>query len=415
MMAFRADCWTEKLTSCRAVTPPKRSMRCEMSRMGPDIPRKTTCLLYTGETTPGSPKLESASPRRDSRLPSAQGFETLLLRFGRGLLVRSRRRSRRRRLLRLLLDALGHHPDGPPRRRIPDRVQRLHRPDVLRLVIRVEEDDGRTLRRFLALRHPEVRLEPVLGGGVGERLVVQVPDPGLVHLEDHLRQVRRRRLVQHLRRGLLRDADADLLLHQRREDHEDDQEHQHHVDQRRDVDVRARALAGADGHCHGYGAPFSSSAASETPLSFALEAQSSTGRTLPYSTSVSALIITRLPASAAPLMAAMTSSCFAGVLSCSMYTLPSLVTLMNAGSAPWPVTACFALGSSTLFPRWSMGVTTMKMMRSTRTTSTSGVMLMSERTPLFAPTSIPMAQAFAAVEAAVVFGLVPGLVSGSSK
>src|SRR6266403_87389 len=321
MMAFRPDCWTEKLTSCRAVTPPKRSTRCEMSRRGVDIRRKTTCLLYRGEPDPDPLKQEARAPRRDSRLPSAQGSEALLLRFGRGLgrsRWRARRRFRSRRLLRLLLDALGHHPDGPPRRRIPDRVQRLHRPDVLRLVIRIEEDDGRTLRRFLVLRHPEIRLEPLLGRGVGERLVVQVPDPGLVHLEDHLRQVRRRRLVQHLRRGLLRNADADLLLHQRREDHEDDQEHQHHVDQGRDVDVRARALAGADRHCHGYGAPFSSSAASETPLSFALEAQSSTGRTLPYSTSVSALIITRLPASAAPLMAAMTSSCFAGVLSCSM-------------------------------------------------------------------------------------------------
>src|SRR5882762_8456206 len=320
MMAFSADSCTEKLTSCSAVTPPKRSTRCEMSRRGVDIRRKSTCLLYRGKPAPDPPKQEARAPRRDSRLPSSQ-VSKLLLRFGRGLLVRSRRRARRarrRRLLRLLLDALGHHPDGPPRRRIPDRIQRLHRPDVLRLVIRIEEDDRRPLRRFLALRHPEVRPEPVLRGGVGERLVVQVPDPGLVHLEDHLGQVWRRRLVQHLRRGLLRDADADLLLHQRREDHEDDQEHQHHVDQRRDVDVRARALAGADGHCHGYGAPFSSSAASETPLSFALEAQSSTGRTLPYSTSVSALIITRLPASAAPLMAAMTSSCFAGVLSCSM-------------------------------------------------------------------------------------------------
>src|SRR2546426_5438497 len=55
---------------------------------------------------------------------------------------------------------------------------------------------------------------------------------------------------------------------------------------------------------------------------------------------------------------------------------------MNAGSAPWPATACLALGSSTLLPRWSIGVTTMKMMSSTSTTSTSGVMLMSERTPL---------------------------------
>src|SRR5579859_1731238 len=36
------------------------------------------------------------------------------------------------------------------------------------------------------------------------------------------------------------------------------------------------------------------------------------------------------------------------------------------------------------------GVSTMKMMRSTSTTSTSGVMLMSERGPFLAPTSMPM-------------------------
>src|SRR5438067_12127842 len=89
-------------------------------------------------------------------------------------------------------------------------------------------------------------------------------------------------------------------------------------------------------------------------------------------------------------MAATTCSCVAGVLSCSTKTSPVLVTLMNAGSAPCPVTACFALGSSTLFPRWSMGVITMKMIRSTSTTSTSGVMLMSERTPLLVASN-PMA------------------------
>src|SRR5438477_12297735 len=64
---------------------------------------------------------------------------------------------------------------------------------------------------------------------------------------------------------------------------------------------------------------------------------------------------------------------------------------MKAGSGPCcPTAACLALGSSTALPRWSMGVTTMKMMSSTSTTSTSGVMLMSERTPPLLSTSIPI-------------------------
>src|ERR1700742_1638958 len=42
-------------------------------------------------------------------------------------------------------------------------------------------------------------------------------------------------------------------------------------------------------------------------------------------------------------------------------------------------------GRRTSLPRWSMGVTTMKMMSSTSTTSTSGVMLISALTPLPEP------------------------------
>src|SRR5712692_1964996 len=138
--------------------------------------------------------------------------------------------------------------------------------------------------------------------------------------------------------------------------------------------------------------PFNSSAASWTPFSFALEARSSTGRTAPYSVFTSALIMTRLPSATAPFIASMSCSGEAGCLSLSMYVFPSAVTLTKSGSGPCALfwTAFRALGSSTLFPRWSMGVTTMKMIRSTSTTSTSGVMLMSERTPDFAPMSIAM-------------------------
>src|SRR5262245_8505438 len=51
----------------------------------------------------------------------------------------------------------------------------------------------------------------------------------------------------------------------------------------------------------------------------------------------------------------------------------------------------FAAGSFTPLPRWSMGVTTMKMISSTRHTSTSGVTLMSDLMPPdLPPADIPM-------------------------
>src|SRR5689334_23379798 len=44
-----------------------------------------------------------------------------------------------------------------------------------------------------------------------------------------------------------RDGRLEALRDQRRDDHEDDQQHQHHVDQRRDVDVGLDGRAGASG------------------------------------------------------------------------------------------------------------------------------------------------------------------------
>src|SRR5438270_7357608 len=303
MIALRAPRATEKLTSETAVTPPKRRATRETSRRGEDIRPETTPLRYRAKPAAPAPRAASTSRgggRARGRNPRSrfraepidanvrtrallQSFRCRTRRSRPRLLLATRctRGPRRRRLLRLLLDALRHHPDRPPTRRVADRVERLHRPHVLRLVVRVEEDDRRSLRGFLALGQPVVGPEALQRIAVRERLAVQVPDPRLVDLEHDLRQIWRWRLVQHLRRGLFGDAHADLLLHQRREHHEDDEQYQHHVDERRDVDVRARPLAGADCHRHGYFAPFSSSAASETPLSFALDAQSSTGRTLP--------------------------------------------------------------------------------------------------------------------------------------
>ncbi len=74
-----------------------------------------------------------------------------------------------------------------------------------------------------------------------------------------------------------------------------------------------------------------------------------------------------------------------------------MVTETNFGSCPdGPCAAWTALGSSTLLPRWSMGVITMKIIKSTSTTSTSGVMLMSDLTAArLLPTSMLIAVSYA--------------------
>src|SRR5256886_11825046 len=74
-------------------------------------------------------------PPRSTLFPYTTLFRSWLLRSRRIWSGRGRRRLR--------LDRLRHHPDGPPARRIADRVERLDRPHVLRLVVRVEEDDRR--------------------------------------------------------------------------------------------------------------------------------------------------------------------------------------------------------------------------------------------------------------------------------
>src|SRR5512141_1932964 len=72
----------------------------------------------------------------------------------------------------------------------------------------------------------------------------------------------------------------------------------------------------------------------------------------------------------------------------SMKVRPSEVMESRMGSPPcFSSDTSFARGSCTGLPRWSSGVITMKMMSSTRTTSTSGVTLMSLLTPLL-PMSI---------------------------
>src|SRR5690349_21112151 len=69
-----------------------------------------------------------------------------------------------------------------------------------------------------------------------ERLVLLEPEPDLVRPFGPVLGVVGARYVR-----------LEALRDQRRDDHEDDQQHQHHVDQRRDVDVGLDGRAGASG------------------------------------------------------------------------------------------------------------------------------------------------------------------------
>src|SRR5262245_58444375 len=88
-----------------------------------------------------------------------------------------------------------------------------------------------------------------------------------------------------------------------------------------------------------------------------------------------------------------------------MYTFLSAVTLTMRGSVSFFSSSIFsATGSRTSLPRWSMGVTTMKMMSSTSTTSMSGVTLMLLLGPLEEPPPIAMAGSLSRLQAAPLEG-----------
>jgi len=82
----------------------------------------------------------------------------------------------------------------------------------------------------------------------------------------------------------------------------------------------------------------------------------------------------------------------------SQKSLPDIVAVTVTGSTPdLGFSSALAIcGTSTASPASSWGVTTMKMMRRTRTTSTRGVTLISFLTPLAPPTAIAMTESLRA-------------------
>src|SRR5215471_45000 len=147
--------------------------------------------------------------------------------------------------------ALGdqRHFLGP---RLAHQVHHLHHLGVGQRVVGLQVDHARALGQVLDLL---LDLGQELGLVV-ELLAAQVG--GRVLLDrDHDRLGLVLALLGVARLG---QHHVDALLQQRRDHHEDDQEHDHDVGHGRDVDVRHRsALASADCHCHGM-APSSASA-----------------------------------------------------------------------------------------------------------------------------------------------------------
>src|ERR1051325_10392497 len=80
-----------------------------------------------------------------------------------------------------------------------------------------------------------------------DRRIVPVQRARLIDLQaDRIQRVVR---LNHVR-VRLRKVDLHFVRQDGSRDHEDDQEHQHHVDKRRDVDIRHRSLAASTTECH---------------------------------------------------------------------------------------------------------------------------------------------------------------------
>ena len=123
---------------------------------------------------------------------------------------------------------------------MPQLVHGVHHGAVRRFLVGLDDDDLVRLV-FKNLLDPRFQLTQ------GHRLSVQVDV--LVPVNRHDRLVLGFRLFAAVRRKRQRHWDA--LLQQRSDDHHDDEQHQHDVDEGRDVDVGLDAATAAEIHCHG--------------------------------------------------------------------------------------------------------------------------------------------------------------------
>ncbi len=205
---------TARCSSAETISPMRRPRghaqdACDRMRVtGPEqlLQHAVPVTCHSGGCSPGHGS-ELHEPRSDLRGPTA------------GLPG-----SRRRRGLFGQQRDLGEAALG-------DRAHHLHDPAVGEILVAAHEDAP--LRVVLG-----DRLQLVDEIGDIDRLVLQ--EDRAVGLD---RDGQRLAVaVQRLGVGL-RQIDRHAGGHQRRGDHEDDQQHQHHVDQRRDVDLRQRPVA----------------------------------------------------------------------------------------------------------------------------------------------------------------------------
>src|ERR1035437_1487617 len=209
--------------------------------------------------------------------------------------------------------------------------------------------------------------------------------------------------------GRLGNQRVQTFWSQRCDHHEDDEQHQQDVNHWRYVDVGSGTLAGPP-HCHthkelpllgasaragtGCGRLFPAAPVclcsvnrptSSTPAERTL---STTSTTAPYLARASALIKTRLSTLLARRSFTLAVSWSALTLSVPKKICPSRMMATSKESslsASCMGTGLLTLAMSTLTPFCTMGVMTMKMMRTTSITSTMGVTLMLELT--FLPSS----------------------------
>src|SRR5271157_3914546 len=229
-----------------------------------------------------------------------------------------------------------------------------------------------------------------------------------LHHDGAIRRGRRSLLI--LRRRLGHQG-FQTLGRQRRDYHENDQQHQQHVDQRRDVHVRVLATFGTDCHTHNRSPLFTipcycpplgvgvvaPDGGAMLPAFFisvkrpswstpAARTLSTTSTTQPNFARMSALRKTRLSVRFVSLSLIFCVRSSGLIRSFPKKTLSSRVTATSRASslsASCMSSGLLTLAISTGTPCCNIGVTTMKMISSTSITSTIGVTLMSELT--FAP------------------------------
>src|ERR1035441_2210960 len=252
---------------------------------------------------------------------------------------------------------------------VADDVHELHRIVVFDGVLGREKDDLRAAipQDFLEADRDVLRVD---------LLLVQVVLP--VCRERHDDLVRRWRRVRRCRGRVRRDLHVVAALQKRLDDHEDDEKDENDVHERSHVDLRLGSVATSDVHgitpyLSGFFSVMRPTRSNPPSLIILM-----TFLTSPKFRVLSALMRMSLFAARSPISFIFASKSFGGNHFVSMKMVLSEITeMMSSLSDSGFLSGRSVCGSVTGLPFWSIGVTTMKMMRRTRHTSTSGVTLMS--------------------------------------